>query len=322
MSQGRGSKPTNNRNTKSDKSKKGGAASRYKSKDKAEAPRKGKSDFKGKDRLEEEGKGKPTASQKPKTGGKPVKKYIKKGKQALPKFGDTTRLNKYIAHAGFCSRREADTLIASGVVTVNGLTITEMGFQVKEGDDVRFDGQKIKNEPKKYVLVNKPTDFSIQYDENPAKKSVYQLIKNAGSNSLVPIGKLDKVACGLILYTNDTDLVSKFTHPTVKVSQLFHVVLSRAITEEDLAKLTTGLFVDNKMFSAEEASFVTGKPQNEVGIRVFSTKSNIVKFMFGKLEYNIKKIDRVEYAGLTKLDLPRGTFRHLTEKEVGFLKMN
>lgn len=305
MSQGRGSKPTNNRKSKSDKAKKSGA-SRPKRKDKSE----------------HQGKDKALNLEKTKAGGKGKQKFIKKGKQSLPKFGDTTRLNKYIAHAGFCSRREADTLIASGVVTVNGLTITEMGYQVKDGDVVRFDGQKIKNETKRYVLVNKPTDFTIRYDENPAKKTVYQLIKKAGSASLMPVGKLDKVACGLILYTNDNDMISKFTHPTVKVSQLFHVVLDKPVSEEDLAKLTTGMFVDNKIFSAEEASFVTGKPHNEIGVRVFSTKSNIVKFMLGKLGYTIFKIDRVEYAGLTKIDLPRGHFRHLSEKEVGFLKMN
>lgn len=255
---------------------------------------------------------------------KPTKgRFNKKPKNVkLPKFDDKVRLNKYLANAGLCSRREADELIASGVVTVNGEIVTEMGFKVAPGDTVKFDGATVKSEIKRYVLLNKPADFSLRYEEDPAKKSVYQLIKNAAKEPLIPIGKMDKSAAGLLLFTNDSDLELKLTHPQFKVSQLFHVQLDKDMSEEDLEKLTKGLFVDNKVFSAEEASFVKGKNKNEIGIKVFTSKSNMVKLLIGKLGYKIIKLDRVEYAGLTKLDLPRGQFRHLKDKEVGFLKMS
>jgi|SRR5690554_3354893 len=248
--------------------------------------------------------------------------FKRPAKAHMPKFDDKIRLNKYLANAGLCSRREADTLIESGVVTVNGQVITEMGYKVEPTDVVKFDGATVKNEKKRYVLVNKPVDFSLRYEEDHSKKSVYQLIKSASKEPLIPVGKLDKSAAGLVLYTNDTDLELKLTHPQVRVSQLFHLILNKEMSEEDLEKLTKGLFVDEKMFKAEDASFVKGKSHNEIGVKIFSSKSNMVKLMIGKLGYEIVKLDRVEYAGLTKKDLPRGHYRHLLEKEVGFLKMN
>ena len=245
-----------------------------------------------------------------------------RGGITLPKFDDKVRLNKYLSNAGICSRREADTLIASGVVSVNGVVITEMGYKVHSTDTVKYDGAKIKNEEKRYVLVNKPKEFSVQYEENPNKDSVYHFIHKACKEILYPVGKLDKSNCGLVLYTNDNDMNMKLTHHKFKVSQLFHVILDREMSIDDLAKLTNGMYVDNKMFSAAEAEFVTGKSGNEIGVHVYSNKSNTVKLMIGKLGYEIVKLDRVEYAGLTKKDLPRGMFRHLTEMEVIFLKRN
>lgn len=250
------------------------------------------------------------------------KRSRSRGGGALPKFDDKVRLNKYLANAGICSRREADTLIASGVVSVNGIVVTEMGYKVNPTDTVKYDGAKIKNEEKRYVLVNKPKDISIQYDLNPKKDSVYHFIHKACKETLFPVGKLSKSHCGLVLFTNDNDMSMKLTHHKFKASQLFHVVLDKEMPAEDLDKLTSGLYVDEKMFSAKEADFVTGKPRNEIGIHVYSNKSNIVKLMIVKLGYKILKLDRVEYVGLTKKDLPRGRFRHLTEKEVIFLKRN
>ncbi len=245
-----------------------------------------------------------------------------KGGETLPKFDDKVRLNKYLANAGICSRREADTLIKSGVVSVNGEVITEMGYKVHPSDTVKYDGTRISNEKKRYVLVNKPKNFSVQFEDNPKKDSVYHFIHKACKEALYPVGKLDKDNCGLVLYTNDNDMSMKLTHHKFKVSQLFHVILDREMSSEDLEKLTKGLFVDNKMFSAKEAEFVKGKSRNEIGVHIYSNKSNKVKLMIGKLGYEIVKLDRVEYAGLTKKDLPRGRFRHLTEKEVIFLKRN
>lgn len=256
-----------------------------------------------------------------KTPGISKRKRSQRG-EPLPKFDDKIRLNKYLANAGIASRREADTLIASGVVSVNGEVITEMGYKVKPTDTVKFDGTRISHEKKRYVLVNKPKDMSIKYDRNPKKDSVYHFINKACKETLYPIGKLDKDNCGLVLYTNDNDMNKKLTHHKFKVSQLFHVVLNKEMTPEDLSQLTKGMYVDNKMFSAKEADFVKGKSRNEIGVHVFSNKSNTVKLMIGKLGYEIIKLDRVSYAGLTKKDLPRGRFRHLTEKEVVFLKRN
>jgi 23S rRNA pseudouridine2605 synthase len=242
--------------------------------------------------------------------------------QPMPKFDDKIRLNKYLSNAGICSRREADTLIESGTVSVNGTVIIELGYKVNRTDTVKYDGASIKQDVKRYVLVNKPKDFGIRYTDDPAKKSVYNLIQKASRELLEPIGKMDRSACGLIIYTNDGDMEKKLMHPKFKVSQLFHVVLKTIMSEEDLEKLTKGLYVDDMMFSAQEASFINGKGHNEIGVKIFSNKSNKVKLMMGKMGYEIVKLDRVEFAGFDKKDLPRGQYRHLTEKEVSFLKMS
>jgi 23S rRNA pseudouridine2605 synthase len=242
--------------------------------------------------------------------------------EPLPKFDDKIRLNKYLSNAGICSRREADTLITSGVVSVNNKVITELGYKVNPTDTVKYDGAAVRLDTKRYVLVNKPKDFTIRLDDDPNKKSVYHFIQKACREFLYPLGKMDRAASGLMLYTNDSDMDKKLMHPKFKVSQLFHVVLNKTVSDEDLEKLTKGLYVDDKMFSAEEASFVNGKGHNEIGVRIMSNKSNKVKLMMGKLGYEIVILDRVEFAGLTKKDLPRGHYRHLTEKEVGFLKMS
>lgn len=242
--------------------------------------------------------------------------------QPMPKFDDKIRLNKYLSNAGICSRRDADTLIASGTVSVNGTVITELGYKVNRTDTVRYDGAAVKHDVKRYVLVNKPKDFGVRYTDDPAKKSVYNLIQKASREMLEPVGKMDRSACGLILYTNDSDMEKKLMHPKFKVSQLFHVVLKTVVSDEDLEKLTKGLYIDDMMFSAEEASFINGKAHTEIGVKIFSNKSNKVKLMMGKLGYEIVKLDRVEFAGFDKKDLPRGQYRHLTEKEVSFLKMS
>jgi 23S rRNA pseudouridine2605 synthase len=187
---------------------------------------------------------------------------------------------------------------------------------------VKYDGATVRHDTKRYVLVNKPKDFTIRLDDDPNKKSVYHFIQKACREMLYPVGKMDRSASGLMLYTNDSDMDKKLMHPKFKVTQLFHVVLNKSVSDEDLEKLTKGLYVDDKMFSAEEASFVTGKSHNEIGVRIQSNKSNKVKLMMGKLGYEIIILDRVEFAGLTKKDLPRGHYRHLTEREVGYLKMS
>jgi 23S rRNA pseudouridine2605 synthase len=275
----------------------------------------------GKDNNKGSNKSKDIEDEAKTSAGLPKRKRTSKG-EPLPKFDDKIRLNKYIANAGICSRREADTLISSGVVSVNGNVIVELGYKVNPTDIVKYDGATVKHDIKRYVLVNKPKDFTIRLDDDPNKKSVYHFIQKACREMLYPVGKMDRSASGLMLYTNDSDMDKKLMHPKFKVTQLFHVVLNKSVSDEDLEKLTKGLYVDDKMFSAEEASFVTGKSHNEIGVRIQSNKSNKVKLMMGKLGYEIIILDRVEFAGLTKKDLPRGHYRHLTEREVGYLKMS
>ncbi|RFC53296.1 pseudouridine synthase [Brumimicrobium aurantiacum] len=297
MSKNTGHNPKSKENRKKGKSKYAGKESRYLTKSR------------GKKKVSEGAAGLP-------------KRIRNNQGQPLPKFDDKIRLNKYLSNAGICSRREADTLIASGTVSVNGTVVTELGYKVNPTDKVKYDGVAIKHEKKHYVLVNKPRDFGLRFSEDPSKKSVYNLIQKASKEMLSPVGKMDRSTCGLVLYTNDSDMEKKLTHPKFKVSQLFHVVLKNAVSEEDIEKLVKGLFVDDKMFSAQEASFIQGKPHNEIGVRIFSHKSNKVKLMMGKLGHEVIKLDRVEFAGLDKKDLPRGQYRHLTSKEVSFLKMS
>lgn len=255
---------------------------------------------------------------KPKSAGLPKRKRTQQG-EPLPKFAEKIRLNKFLSNAGVCSRREADALITSGVVSVNGEVITELGYKVDKTDTVKYDGITIKTETKRYVLLNKPKGFSLL---SVGKDGAYHLVKKACKEELYPVGKMDKSTSGLILYTNDSDMAKKLTHPKFKVSQLFHVTLDKILQQEDLEQLTAGLYVDDHMFSAEEASFIEGKSHREVGVALLSSKTNTIKLMFGKMGYEIVQLDRVEYAGLTKKDLPRGNYRHLEEKEVGFLKMS
>jgi 23S rRNA pseudouridine2605 synthase len=272
---------------------------------------KGKSQFKkGEYTLRGEGK--------PKAAGLAKRKRTPKG-EPLPKFSDKIRLNKFLSNAGICSRREADTLISSGVVTVNGEIITELGCKVSPTDTVKYDGISINPEKKRYVLLNKPKGFSIM---SMGKDGAVNLVKKSCKENIFPVGKLEKTASGLILYTNDTDMEKKLTHPKFKAAQLFHVTLDKIVQPEDLEQLTTGLYIDDHMFSTEQASFINGKSHREVGVSILSSKSNTVKLLFGKMGYEVVQLDRLEFAGLTKKDLPRGDYRHLDEKEVGFLKMS
>lgn len=257
-----------------------------------------------------------------KKAGLPKSKRTHKG-EPLPKFSDRVRLNKFLSNAGICSRREADALISSGVVSVNGKIVTELGLRVSPSDEVKYDGITINSEKKRYVLLNKPKGFVVVPSARTASgKSALSLVQKACKEPLYPVGKMEKAACGLMLFTNDGDMEKKLTHPKFKSAQLFHVSLDRPMEQEDLSRLTSGMYVDEHMFSAEEASYVKGKPKTEVGISILSSKSNTVKLMMGKLGYEVRTMDRLEYAGLDKKDLPRGHYRHLSEKEVAFLKMS
>lgn len=231
------------------------------------------------------------------------------------------RLNKYIANAGVCSRREADTFIAAGSVTVNGKTITEMGYKVSPGDEVRFDGRLLNQEKKEYVLLNKPKNFITTTRDEKGRRTVMELISNASTARLLPVGRLDRNTTGLLLFTNDGDLAKTLTHPRHGVRKIYHVELDKSLKASDLGKIREGLELEDGPITVDEASYIDGAPKREVGIRLHSGRNRIVRRIFEHLGYRVVKLDRVVFAGLTKKDLPRGHWRHLTPQEVINLKM-
>lgn len=239
----------------------------------------------------------------------------------LPSFGENVRLNKFLSNAGVASRREADVLISTGVVSVNGEIITEMGYKVKPGDEVKYDGHGIKAATKRYVLLNKPKGFITSLNDPFGRKNAYGLIQKACKEAVFPMGKMDKDAVGLVLYTNDSDLEKKMTHPKHKPGRLYHVQLTKKMQPEDIEKLRSGVLLDDGTIRFEKAEYVAGKEMYEIGVEVYSTKSQVVQRSLEALGYKISKLDRVMFAGLTKKDLPRGHYRLLSEKEVSFLKM-
>lgn len=229
---------------------------------------------------------------------------------------DLIRLNKYIANAGICSRREADTFIAAGNVTVNGKPVTEMGYKVKKTDDVRFDGRKLNPEKKEYVLLNKPKNFITTTRDEKGRRTVMELVSSASNNRLYPVGRLDRNTTGLLLFTNDGDLAKKLTHPKHGVRKIYHVHLERNVSIADLRKIREGLELEDGKVDVDEVDYVQGASKKEVGIEIRSGRNRVVRRIFEHLEYEVSRLDRVVFAGLTKKDLPRGHWRFLTEQEV------
>lgn len=249
------------------------------------------------------------------------KEKVKKG-DPLPSFNDNeVRLNKFLSNAGICSRREADVLIQTGIVTVNGEIITELGFKIKPGDTVQYDGETINAETKRYVLLNKPKGFLTTMDDPTGRKTVMGLVKKACRERIYPVGRLDKDTTGLLLFTNDGDLAKKLTHPRHKATKIYHVELNKKVTPEHLRAMLHGIDLEDGKSLFDKAEYVSGEDQYHVGVELHSGKNRIVRRTFEALGYTVVKLDRVSFSGLTKKDLPRGTYRHLTEKEVAFLKM-
>ncbi len=240
----------------------------------------------------------------------------------LPSFDENIRLNKYLSNAGICSRREADILIATGIVEVNGKIITEMGYKVKPGDEVRYDGALISPEKKRYVLLNKPKDFITTMDDPMGRKTVMQLVFKACKERIYPVGRLDRNTTGLLLFTNDGDLAKKLTHPRYEMKKVYHVETNKNINFDDMEKLMSGVELDDGGFvKADKVEFTRDGKAREVGVELHSGKYRVVRRMFEAVGYEVIKLDRVLFAGLTKKDLPRGNYRHLTNEEVNFLKM-
>ncbi|MEZ4803591.1 MAG: pseudouridine synthase [Gelidibacter sp.] len=233
---------------------------------------------------------------------------------------DEIRLNKYIANSGMCSRRDADMHIATGSVTVNGKIITEMGYKVKLDDEVKFDGARISPEKKAYVLLNKPKGFATTTSEGKGR-TVMDLVENATTARIKPIGRLGRNSLGLILFTNDDDLVKKFTNSKNGVPRLFQIELDKNLKLEDLKQIQAGLQIEGKSIKVEEISYVDGEPKNQIGLKIKNTGNTIIRTIFEHFKYEIVKLDCVAIAGLTKKDIPRGHWKHLSEQEVSTLKM-
>lgn len=233
---------------------------------------------------------------------------------------DDIRLNKYIANSGICSRREADAHIAIGLVSVNGLVVTEMGYKVKLEDEVRYDGRRVNPEKKAYVLLNKPKGFATTTAEGKWR-TVMDLVANATSSRIKPIGRLGRNSKGLLLFTNDEAIVKKFTNSKNGVARLFQIELDKNLKIEDLKKIREGFKVDGKLIAVEEISYIDGASKKEIGLKIKNTGNTILRTIFDELKYDIISLDCVAIGHLTKKDIPRGHWKHLTEQEVNTLKM-
>ena len=231
------------------------------------------------------------------------------------------RLNKFISNSGICSRREADTYIEHGSVTVNGNLVTEMGYKVQPNDDVRFDGTFISPEKKKYVLLNKPKNYITTMDDDRGRKTVMELVSNAANERIYPVGRLDRMTTGLLLFTNDGELAKKLTHPKHDVKKLYHASLDRKLDLKDLQKLRGEVIIEGKKVFIDAISYVEGQTKTEVGIEIHSGRNRIVRKIFEHVGYKVVKLDRVLFAGLTKKNLPRGRWRELTKQELANLQM-
>ena len=252
------------------------------------------------------------------TRGKKPKEIIQKKPSKPSKPSDGIRLNKYIANSGICSRREADMYIQVGSVSVNGNVVSEMGFKVKPADEVKFDGRKISPEAKKYVLLNKPKGFATTTSDNKGN-TVMDLVANASSIPLHPIGRLGRNATGLLLFTNDDDFMQKFTRRGV--TRLFHIELDKNLKAEDIQRIKDGLKIDGKTIDVEEVSWVNNAPKKEVGLKIKHIGNSVIRTIFDHLNYNVVKVDCVTIGPLTKKDLPRGRWRDLNELEMNNFSM-
>ena len=231
------------------------------------------------------------------------------------------RLNKYLANASVCSRREADEYIQAGAVSVNGEVVTELGTKVLRSDEVKFRDQIVKIEKKVYILLNKPKDYVTTSDDPQQRKTVMDLVKGACPERIYPVGRLDRNTTGVLLLTNDGDLASKLTHPKFLKKKVYHVFLDKPVTAHDLQQISDGIELEDGEVHADAIDYASDTDKSQVGIEIHSGKNRIVRRIFENLGYRVVKLDRVQFAGLTKKNLRRGDWRFLTEKEVDMLRM-
>ncbi|HEY8779990.1 MAG TPA: pseudouridine synthase [Mucilaginibacter sp.] len=251
----------------------------------------------------------------------PAKTLRGRKKGAESKDTGLIRLNRYISNAGICSRRKADELIAAGVVSVNGVVVSELGIKVDpQKDEIRYNGETLKREKMVYVLLNKPKDYITTTEDPQERRTVMHLVEKASRERIYPVGRLDRNTTGLLLMTNDGDLTDKLSHPRNNIVKLYQVELSKSLTQGDLNKIAFGLELEDGLIKPDAISYVAGGTKREVGIQIHSGKNRIVRRIFEHLGYEVVKLDRVVYANLTKKDLPRGRWRYLDESEVIQLK--
>ena len=246
------------------------------------------------------------------------------GQRSYPKYnpakqtGDM-RLNRFLAQSGLCSRREADDFITAGLVTVNGVVVTELGTKVRSTDEVKFNDSKVQGEKKVYLVLNKPKGYVTSLEDPHADKTVMDLVKGACTERIYPVGRLDKNSLGLLLFTNDGDVTRQLTHPSMEKKKVYQVTLDKPLTRADMEQMTEGLTLEDGEIYADEVAYVSDT-KKEVGIEIHSGRNRIVRRMFEHLGYAVQKLDRVYYAGITKKNLKRGQWRFLTREEVERLK--
>ncbi len=288
---------------------------------------------------EEEKRGTPKrSSSSAYKGSKPRKAYDKSYGNKNPRFKKTqttsseainenadgsVRLNKYMANAGICSRREADELIAAGVVQVNGKVVTEMGYKVGPNDSVNYGGETLQRERLVYLVMNKPKDYITTADDPKDRRTVFAIIKNACKERVYPVGRLDRNTTGVLMFTNDGELTKRLTHPSYGVRKIYHVELDKAFTAADMKATAEGLVLDDGPIKVDAVSYVAnGADKKQVGVELHSGRNRIVRRIFESQGYKVKKLDRVMFGTLTKKDLPRGRYRILSETEVNLLRMS
>jgi 23S rRNA pseudouridine2605 synthase len=242
-----------------------------------------------------------------------------KGRPAVKK-DDGIRLNRYIAHCGICSRREADELIKDGQITVNGTKVTDLGTKIKPGDIVKYRNRKLSTEKKVYILMNKPKGYVTTVEDPHADKTVLDLIGDACPERVYPVGRLDKATTGVLLLTNDGELTGKLTHPKYERKKIYHVFLDKDVNRNDLFRLTEGVEIDGELIAADAVSYADPEDRSQIGMEIHSGQNRIVRRIFESLGYKVTKLDRVYFAGLTKKNLPRGKWRFLSDKEISMLK--
>ena len=248
-------------------------------------------------------------------------------KPAMPPINEAdaaqglVRLNKYIANSGLCSRREADEYIQNGQITVNGEVVSTLGAKVNSTDEICFKGKKLESERRVYIVMNKPKDYVTTVDDPHAAHTVMELLEGACSERIYPVGRLDRNSTGVLLFTNDGDLTKKLTHPSFRKRKIYQVTLDRKVSEADLETIFSGIELDGERIEVDAIDYTANSDGTEVGIEIHSGQNRVVRRLFESLNYRVDKLDRVYFAGLTKKNLPRGTWRFLEPKEISMLKM-